>query len=67
MSIDKGEANRDCSRNTIIRGLPCLSISLVSFRATLLPEIDVSGIAARHSTSFTTLRRAGHTPSVMSF
>lgn len=41
---------------TIIPGLPRRSISAVSPRATRRPEIDVSGIAARHSrvTSSTT-------------
>ena len=33
---------------TISFGLACLATSVVSSRATRLPEIDVSGIAARH-------------------
>ena len=35
--------------DTIIRGLPRSSMSVVSSRATRLPEIEVSGMAARHS------------------
>jgi hypothetical protein len=43
---------------TIICGLPRLPMSTVNSRATRLPEIEVSGIAARHSrvTSSTMLR-----------
>lgn len=33
---------------TMSFGLPCLATSIDSSRATRLPEIDVSGIAARH-------------------
>lgn len=45
-------------------GLPRLAISVVSSRPTRLPEIDVSGIAARHSrvTSSTTLRMRNRCP-----
>ncbi len=47
---------------TIIPGLPRRSTSVVSSLATRRPEIDVSGIAAKHSpvtssTTFSTLNR----------
>ena len=50
--------------DTIIRGLPRLSINAVSSRATRRPEIEVSGIAARHSrvTSSTMLRMRKRRP-----
>ena len=49
---------------TTILGLPRVSISFVSSRATRLPEIEVSGIAARHSrvTSSTMLRMRKRRP-----
>ena len=52
------EVNSVPLSDTIIRGLPRRSMSAVSSRATRLPEIEVSGIAARHSrvTSSTILR-----------
>ncbi len=49
---------------TIMPGLPRLVISAVSSRATRRPEIDVSGIAARHSrvTSSTMFRMRNRRP-----
>jgi hypothetical protein len=49
---------------TIIPGLPRCSISVVSSRATRRPEIEVSGIAARHSrvTSSTMFRMRNRRP-----
>ena len=49
---------------TIIWGLPRTSMSTVSSRATRLLEIEVSGIAARHSrvTSSTMLRMRTRRP-----
>ena len=49
---------------TIICGLPRALMSVVSSRATRLPEIEVSGIAARHSrvTSSTMLRMRKRRP-----
>ena len=49
---------------TIMPGLPRRSISAVSSRATRRPEIEVSGIAARHSrvTSSTTFRMRNRRP-----
>jgi hypothetical protein len=49
---------------TIIPGLPRCSISVVSSRATRRPEMEVSGIAARHSrvTSSTMFRMRNRRP-----
>ena len=49
---------------TIMPGLPRRPMSAVSSRATRLPEIEVSGIAARHSrvTSSTMLRMRKRRP-----
>ena len=52
------EVNSVPLSDTIIRGLPRAPTSIVNSRATCLPEIEVSGIAARHTrvTSSTMLR-----------
>ena len=49
---------------TIICGLPRAPMSIVNSRATRLPEIEVSGIAARHTrvTSSTMLRMRKRRP-----
>ena len=50
--------------DTIIRGLPRLSMSIVSSRVARLPDIEEFGIAARHSrvTSSTMLRMRKRRP-----
>src|SRR5271170_1441795 len=58
------EVNSVPLSETIMPGLPRRSISAVSSRATRRPEIEVSGIAARHSrvTSSTMLRIRNRRP-----
>jgi hypothetical protein len=58
------EVNSVPLSETIMPGLPCRSINAVSSRATRRPEIEVSGIAARHSrvTSSTMLRIRNRRP-----
>jgi len=58
------EVNSVPLSETIMPGLPRRAINVVSSRATRFPEIDVSGIAARHSrvTSSTTLRMRNRRP-----
>ena len=52
------EVNSVPMSDTIICGLPRLSMSIVSSRVARLPDIEVSGIAVRHSrvTSSTMVR-----------
>jgi hypothetical protein len=58
------EVNSGPLSETIMPGLPRASMSAVSSRATRLPEIEASGIAARHSrvTSSTMLRMRKRRP-----
>jgi hypothetical protein len=58
------EVNSVPLSETIMPGLPRRSISAVSSRATRRPEIEVSGIAARHSrvTSSTMFRMRNRRP-----
>jgi len=58
------EVNSVPLSETIICGLPRRSMRVVSSRATRLPEIEVSGMAAKHSrvTSSTMLRMRKRRP-----